>query len=95
MIILKKGKVTLNSECDVVFVLLLHYIVLMRRLGTVLSTKGNQLQDNSVQFDLFHNTLNIRLIDATSFEMTVTIPNNNYFAIGFGENMYDTDMIMW
>jgi len=26
---------------------------------------------------------------------TITVPNNNYFAIGFGPTMYSTDMILW
>ena len=67
----------------------------MRRLATILSTSGEHLQDNSVQFKLFHNDLNIRLIDKNTFQMTATVPDSNYFAIGFGENMYNTDMILW
>ena len=67
----------------------------MRRLATILSTQGEHLQDNSVQFRLFHNDLNIRLIDQHTFQMTAVVPDSNYFAIGFGENMYHTDMILW
>jgi len=26
---------------------------------------------------------------------TITVPNNNYFSIGFGPTMYNTDMILW
>ena len=26
---------------------------------------------------------------------TATVPNNNYFSIGFGSTMYSTDMILW
>ena len=26
---------------------------------------------------------------------TATVPDNNYFSIGFGPTMYNTDMILW
>ena len=36
-------------------------------------------------------------VDQTTEEivMQVTIPNKSYLAIGFGENMRGTDMIVW
>ena len=52
--------------------------------------------DDYVQFDLAHTTMQIRANQAEQMLMfNITVPNQNYFAIGFGLTMIDTDMILW
>jgi hypothetical protein len=34
-------------------------------------------------------------VEESELYMTVTVPTNTWFAIGFGSQMVDTDMIVW
>ena len=55
----------------------------------------SEVTDQFVKFDLQSSQLFVELDSATSMmKFTATVPGNSYFAIGFGESMKDTDMIL-
>jgi hypothetical protein len=35
------------------------------------------------------------MIDNVTVRFNVTVPNNNYFSVGFGKTMTNCDMVMW
>ena len=35
------------------------------------------------------------MVNATTARFTATVPNNQYFSIGFGKTMTNCDMVLW
>lgn len=56
----------------------------------------SQVGKDFVKFDFAPNQMYVSL-DAPSqiLKFTVNVPQNNYFSIGFGATMTNTDMITW
>jgi len=65
-----------------------------RELAT--SILPSQTTDTFVKFDLDSTQLYVS-IDAVlnKIKFNAIIPDNNYFSIGFGSTMTNTDMILW
>lgn len=63
----------------------------------LLSTVGATLQtDTYVKYNLGSSQLFVELDAPTNtIKFTVNVPTKSYFSIGFGEDMYDTDMLLW
>jgi hypothetical protein len=51
---------------------------------------------NYIFYKLWNSFLTISLdSNLKTLTFIATVPNNNYFAIGFGPSMRNTDMILW
>jgi hypothetical protein len=58
----------------------------------------NPIEQNgaSIKFKLDNTDLTLSWDQLTSkLQMVVDVPSNQYFSIGFGASMVDTDMIVW
>ena len=68
----------------------------MTQLDDIVEQNGEYFAD-SVTF-LFHDTFSLTAqidIEQEEIVMKTIMPDNTYFAIGFGYSMIETDMIIW